>query len=92
MVTTSLGRVSILGRQDINSKSGEEQKKVITSVKVLISTQNRVQSKKKSQNDNVLMLGRVTINTRTRPSNALILGRVLDSAHPYFHIPEANQS
>ena len=67
----------------MNSKSGEEQKKVITSVKVLISTQNRVQSKK-SQNDNTLMLGRVSINTRTRPSNVLILGRVLDSAPPYW--------
>ena len=40
---------------------------------------------KKGQNGNALMLGRVSINTRTRPSNALILRRVLelDSAHPY---------
>ena len=32
------------------------------------------------------MLGRVSINTRTRPSNVLILGRVLglDSTHPYW--------
>ena len=37
-----------LRRQDVNSKSGEEQKKkVITSVEVLISTQIRIQSKKK---------------------------------------------
>ena len=76
-----------LRRQDMNSKSGEEQKKkVITSVEVLISTQIRIQSKKKGQNDDALVLGRVSINTRTRPSpsNALILGRVLglDSAHP----------
>ena len=39
-----LGRVSILRRQDMNSKSGEEQKKGHHG---RISTQNRVQSKKK---------------------------------------------
>ena len=50
----------------MNSKLGEEQKKkVITSVEVLISTQIRIQSKK-GQNDNGLILGRVSINTRTR--------------------------
>ena len=52
----------------MNSKSGEEQKKVLTSVEVLISTQIRLQSKK-SQNDDALILARV-------------LG--LDSAHPYL--------
>ena len=36
-----------LRRLNMNSKSGEEQKKVITSVEVLISTQIRLQSKKK---------------------------------------------
>ena len=56
-----------LRRQDMNLKSGEEQKKVITSVEVLISTPIRIQIKKKGQNDNALILGRV-------------LG--LDSAHP----------
>ena len=74
-----------LRRQNVNSKLGEEQKKkVITSVEVLISTQIRIQSKKKGQNDNGLILGRVSINTRPSPSNALLLGRVLglDSAHP----------
>ena len=39
-----LGRVSILRRQDMNSKSGKEPKK---GHHVRISTQNRVQSKKK---------------------------------------------
>ena len=71
----------------MNSKFGEEQKKVITTVEVLISTQIRIQSKK-GQNDDALILGRVSINTRTRPSpsNAIILGRVLglDSIHPYI--------
>ena len=44
------------------------------------------EEQKKGQNDNTLMLGRVSINTRNRPSNVLILGRVLglDSAHPYW--------
>ena len=60
----------------MNSKSGEVQKKVITSVKVLISTQIGCRAKT-GQNDNALMLGQVSINTRTRPSNALILGRVM---------------
>ena len=56
------------------------------SVKVLISTQNRVQSKKKGQNHNASKLGQVSIDTRNRPSNVLILVRVLglDSAHPYW--------
>ena len=38
-----------LRRQDMNSKSGEEQKKVITSVEVLISTPIRIQIKKRSK-------------------------------------------
>ena len=63
-----------LRRQNMNSKLGEEQK-----VKVLISTQIRIQSKKKVK--------MIRFNTRTwpSPSNALLLGRVLelDSAHPY---------
>ena len=43
-------------------------------------------TQKQGQNDNSSILGRVSINTRTRPSNALLLARVLglDSAHPYF--------
>ena len=62
----------------MNSKLGEEQKKkVITSVEVLISTQIRIKSKKKGQNDNGLILGRVSINTLPSPGNALLLGRVL---------------
>ena len=64
-----LGRVSILRHQDMNSKSGEEQKK---GHHVRISTQNRVQSKKKGQNDNALMLSRVSINTRTRLGTSLV--------------------
>ena len=34
---------------------------------------------KKSQNDNVLIVGRVSINPRTRPSpsDAIVIGRVL---------------
>ena len=48
--------------QNINSKLGEEQKKkVITSVKVPISTQIRNKKKKKGQNDNGLILGRVRV-------------------------------
>ena len=64
-----LGRVCILRRRDMNSKSGEEQKK---GHHVRISTQNRVQSKKKGRNDNALMLGRVSINTRTRLGTSLL--------------------
>ena len=59
-----------LRRQNINSKSGEEQKKkkVMTSVEVLILTySNSATEQKKDQNDNALILGRVL---------------VLDSAHP----------
>ena len=43
---------------------------------------------KNGQNDNSLILGRVSINPRSSPSNALLLGRVLglDSAHPYMSI------
>ena len=75
----------------MNSKSGEEQIKVITFVEVLISTQiriHRIQSKKKGQNDNALILGRISINTRTQPSpsNALILGRVLGLGTSLFRI------
>ena len=56
-----------LRRQNMNPKLGEEQKKkIITSVGVLISTQIRIKSKKKGQNDNGLILGRVSINSRPR--------------------------
>ena len=81
---TLLGRVPILLRQDMNSKSGEEQKKGHHFRKSTNFDSKSGTEQKKVQNDNALMLGRVSINTRTRPSNALILGRVLglDSAHP----------
>ena len=53
---------------------------------------NADKKQKKGQNDNGLILGRVSINTRTRPSssNALLVGRVLglDSAHPYREAPK----
>ena len=45
-------------------------------MEVLISTQNRIKSKK-GQNDNGLILGRVSINTRTRPSTRTRLGTYL---------------
>ena len=68
----------------MNSKSGEEQKKKkdhhVRRSPIFDSKSNKKQ--KKGHSDNGLILGRVSINTRTRPSNALSLGRVLDSAHP----------
>ena len=81
-----LGRVPILRRHDINSKSVEEQKKGHYVRKSPNFDSKSGAEQKKVQNDNALMLGRVSINTRTRPSNALILGRVLglNSAHPYW--------
>ena len=74
-----------LRRQNMNSKLGEEQKKGHHVRKSPDFDPNSDKKQKKSQNDNGLILGRVSINTRTRPSNALLLGRVLglDSAHPY---------
>ena len=70
----------------MNSKSGEEQKKGYHVRKSPNFDSKSGAEQKKVQNDNALMLGRVSINTRTRPSNALIVGRVLglDSAHPYW--------
>ena len=73
----------------MNSKLGEEQKKKkkdhhVRRSPIFDSKSDKKQ--KKGQNDNSLILGQVSINTRTRPSpsNALLLGRVLglDSAHP----------
>ena len=75
-------------RQNMNSKLGEERKKKGHHVRRSPNFDSNSDTKQKNgQNDNGLMLGRVSINTRTRPSpsNALLLGRVLglDSAHPY---------
>ena len=71
--------VKIWTQNQVKSK-----KKIITPVKVLNSIQKSGAEQKKGQNDNAIMLCRVSINTRT--SNVLILGRVLglDSAHPYW--------
>ena len=70
----------------MNSKSAEEQKKGHHVRRSSNFDLNSDYKQKKGQNDNAVILGRVSINrpTRTRPSNALILGRVLglDSAHP----------
>ena len=70
----------------MNSKSGEEQKKGHLVRKSPNFDSKSGAEQNKGQNDNALMLGRVSINTQTPPSNALILGRVLglDSAHPYW--------
>ena len=75
-----------LRRQNMNSKLGEEQKKK-KDRHVRRSPNFDPNSDKKQnigQNDNGLILGRVSINTRPSPSNALLLGRVLglDSVHP----------
>ena len=78
---TLLGRVPILLRQDMNSKSGEEQKKGHHVRKSTNFDSKFGAEQKKVQSDNALMLGRVSINTRTRPS-IKVLG--LDSAHPYW--------
>ena len=60
----------------------KSKKKVITSVKVLISTQIRIKSKKKGQNDNGLILGRVSVNTRSRLGISLIIRTKLKSYLP----------
>ena len=76
-----------LRRQNMNSKLGEERKKGHHVRRSPNCDSNSDTKQKKGQNDNGLILGRVSINTRTRPSlsSALSLGRVLglDSAHPY---------
>ena len=61
----------------MNSKSGEEQKKGHHVRKSSNFDSKSGAEQKKGQNDNALMLGRVSINTRTGPSNTVILGRVL---------------
>ena len=70
----------------MNSKSGEEQKKGRHVRKSPNFDPNSATEQKYGQNDDALIRGQVSINTRTRPnpSNALILGRVLglDSARP----------
>ena len=76
-----------LRRQNINSKSGVEQKKKGNHVSRSPNfDSNSITKQKKGQNDNGLIFGRVSINTRTRPSNALLLGRVLglDTSLVYF--------
>ena len=88
-----------LRRQNMNSKLGEEQKKGHYVRSSPNFDSNSVKKQKKGQNDNGLILGRVSINTRTRPSpsNALLLGRV--RVMPYYsaeysdstrHIPTPN--
>ena len=75
----------------MNLKSGEEQKKKKKKGHHVRRSpnfdSNSDTQQKNGQNDNALILGRVSINTRTLPSPsiALILGRVLglDAAHPY---------
>ena len=74
----------------MNSKLGEDQKNKGCHVRRSPNFDSNLDTKqKKGQNDNSLIFGRVSINTRTRPSpsNALLLGRVLgfDSAHPYSY-------
>ena len=70
-----------LRRQNMNSKLGEEQKKS-TSVEVLISTQIRIKSKKKVKIIyNGLILGRVSINTRTRLGTSLVCRSQLITLH-----------
>ena len=75
-----------LRRQNMNSKLGEEQKKGHHVRRSPKFDPNSDKMHKKGQNDNGLILGRVPINTRPSPSNALLLGRVLGlcSAHPYI--------
>ena len=74
-----------LRRQNTNSKLGEQKKKGHHVCRSPNFDSNSDKKQKKDQNDNGLILGRVSINTRPSPSNALLLGRVLglDSAHPY---------
>ena len=81
---SAMSESEYLRRQDMNSKSGEEQKKEHHVRRSPNFDSNSDTEQKKGQNDNVLILGQVSINTRTRPSpsNALILG--LDSARPYY--------
>ncbi len=69
-----------LRRPIMNSKLGEDQKKKSHHVRRSPNFDpNSDKKHKKGQNDNGLILGRISINTRTRPSpsNALLLGRVL---------------
>ena len=85
-----------LRRQNMNQKSGEKQKKkndhhVRRSHN--FDSNNGYWAKEKDQNDNALILGRASINTRPSASNVVILGRVLglDSAHPYPGCGEIHQ-
>ena len=75
-----------LRRQNMNSKLSEEQKKGHHVRSSPNFDSNPVKKQEKGQNDNGLILGRVSINPRPSPSNALLLSRGLglDSAHPYF--------
>ena len=68
----------------MNSKLGEEQKNGYHVRRSPNFDSNSDKKQNKGQNDNGLIFGRVSINTRTSPSNVLLLGRVLglDSAHP----------
>ena len=73
-----------LRRQNMNSKLGEEQKKGHHVRRSPNFDLNSGKKQKNGQNDNGLILGRVNTRTRPSPSNALLLGRVLelDSANP----------
>ena len=60
----------------MNSNLGEEQKKghrVRRSPNFGSNSDKKQKKGQKGQNDNGLILGRVSINARTRPSNALLL-------------------
>ena len=66
-----------LRRQGMNSKSGEEQKTGHHVRRCPIFDSNSDTEQKNKGQDYALILGRVSINTRPNPSNALMLGRVL---------------
>ena len=65
---------------NMNSKSGKQQKKDHH----VRRNPNFDSNSDKGQNDNALILGRVSMNTRPSLRNALTLGRALklDSTHP----------
>ena len=66
-----------LRRQNMNSKLGEEQKKKVHHVRRSPTFGSNSDTKqKKNQNDNGLILGRVSVNTRTRLGTSLFLSKV----------------
>ena len=75
-----------LRRQNMNSKLGEEQRKKGHHVRRSPNLDSNSDKKqKKGQNDNGVILGRVSINTRPNPSNASLLAEYSDSIR---HIPK----